>query len=374
MTIVPSPYLAGTPSLARLAAAAPPAPLDPVWQQAIERQPPPGRDAVRDAPSEPEPPFRYETSPDLLRHLPEPARALLRRLDEFSTEARDVTVALSRHIDAARDRSGRAALDVAAAIRNAGLPEAATLEQAREMVASDRWPPGFSEPMKAHVRHIVAEGERLREAEQEIARLVERRRDHTAATAPITTLRGRVTHALGRARPPFKEVELPEVSAKLAERTLAEARETITKATAALALLESGTLHPDDVASAAAAAVARHAATAHRFIRRRNETVVIEEPTPGREATDQAPTRPLALLCGIAPEATARWLATAIPSDPAAPRLADRPRLLAETRQRLREAELLERAAIAALGDPLDRLAARPEADPLLILGVEAQR
>ncbi len=374
MTVVPSPYLAGTPSLARLHTAAPGAPLDPVWQQAIERQPPPGRDGARDSPAAPEPAFAYRTDPRILDLLPPEARALMRRLDEFSTEARDATIAVSQHIDSARDRAGRISLDVAAAIRAAALPEAATLEAARAMAASDKWPAHLSEPQRAHVLRIVEEGERLREAEAEVAGLVARRRQHADTTSPVTTLRTRVARALGRARPPFTPVALPAIEPKLAERTLGEARGAIAKAAAELTRLEAGALHPDDVTAVAEAAVRRHAAAPHRFVRRRNDTIMIEEPVPGLAAEDQAPTRPLALLCGVMPDAVAAWLAAAIGSDPDAPRLADRPRLLGAARARLREAGLLERAAIAALGDPLDRLAERSDSDPLLVLMVEAGR
>jgi hypothetical protein len=163
------------------------------------------------------------------------------------------------------------------------------------------------------------------------------------------------------------------VDAKKAEKALTEARAAIAALAAEIERLTGPAVHPDDVLTVAAAAVRQHAVSAHRFLRRGTAgTVTLDEPTPGHEAGDRAPVRPLALLCGIAPEATAAWIAEAMPTDATLPRLADRGQALASARQRLREAELLERAAIAALGDPLDRLAERAEADPLLILMVEA--
>ena len=374
MTVIHSPNLANTPSLARLAAAAPAAPLDPVWQGAISRQPPPGRDRVAEAPAEPAPPFAYRTDPRVMDMLPIEGRAVLRRLDDAATEARDRSVALARHLDAARDRVGIASIDVTAAIRAAGLAEVATLGAAREIVASGRWPAAFTEPMRELVRRIVREGERLAEAEAEVDRLAERRREHAAATAPIVALRERVARALGRARPPFKVAPLPEVETKRAAALLATARETIAEAAAEIARLEGDAVHPADVQTIAAEAVARHAAAPHAFVSRSNGTVLIDEPAPGAEAGDRAPVRPLAVLCGVMPDAVAAWIAAAIPTAPDAPRLAARPAMLAEARRRLREAELAERAAIAAMGDPLDRLAERAEADPLLVVLVEAGR
>jgi hypothetical protein len=388
MTLIKSPYMESLPSLARLARALaePPLPapqasasadLDPTWQRAIAAAEPvgPGRDRVTDGPAEPTVPFSYRTSDDLLRHLPEPARDLLRRLDDHATEARDRSVALTAHVHAAEDRAGRVSLDVAAAIRAAGLPEVQSLDDAQRMAASGRFPSHYTEPMVAHVRRIVGEGDRLAEAQGEVARLRERQRQHAAATVPITALRNRIVTALGRSRPPFKPVELPDVPRGKAERTLAEARALAAEAAAEIERLSGPAVHPDDVLAVAAEAVRQHAATAHRFLRRGTAgTVTLDEPTPGHEAGDRAPVRPLALLCGIAPEATAAWIAEAMPTDATLPRLADRGQALASARQRLREAELIERAALRALGDDLTRLAERPEADPLLVLMVEAGR
>jgi len=385
--VIPSDFMSH-PRLADLARrmqaeAPPPAPqaaaasadLDPIWSRAIDRAgDPTPRDRIADAP-EREPAFSYRTPEGLTHHLPPAARALLRRLDDAATESRDRSVALTAHVHAAEDRAGRASIDVAAAIRAAGLPEVPDLEAARALAERDRWPERFTEPMISHVRRIVAEGDRLAEAKGEVARLRDRQREHAARTAPITALRDRIVRALGRSRPPFKPVELPTIDLKKAERTLAEARAAIAEAAAEIESLSGPAVHPDDVAEVAAAAVRAHAVSAHRFMRRGTAgSVTLDEPTPGHEAGDRAPVRPLALLCGVMPEAVARWIAEAMPTDPDLPRLADRPRLLAEARARLRQAELGERAAIAALGDPLDRLAERPEADPLLVLMVEAAR
>ena len=106
--MIPSPYLAG-PRLADAwlsptAAAAPasPEPLHPAWQKVVEKAKPQG-DRVSDG-RDREPPFEYRTDPVLLERLPPRAAALLRKLNAVATDARDRTVALSRHVDAARDR------------------------------------------------------------------------------------------------------------------------------------------------------------------------------------------------------------------------------------------------------------------------------
>jgi hypothetical protein len=189
--------------LARRMTAEPPAPapqpaaasadVDPIWSRVLDRAgDPTPRDTVRDGPAEPTVPFAYRTSDDLLRHLPSEARALLQRLDDHATDARDRSVAMTGHVHAAEDRAGRVAIDVAAAIRAAGLPEVQSLDDARAMVERDRWPERFTEQMINHVRRIVAEGDRLSEAQGEVARLRERQREHAARTAPIVALRDRI--------------------------------------------------------------------------------------------------------------------------------------------------------------------------------------
>ena len=87
---------------------------------------------------------------------------------------------------------------------------------------------------------------------------------------------------------------------------------------------------------------------------------------------DEAPIAPLALLCAVAPDAITTWPASALPTDGDAPRTADRPRLIAEARARPREAEIRERACLAALGD--DPVSFRSDADPLITLAVEGGR
>jgi len=386
--IIPSPYLDKLPKLSefykKMPAEPPPPPpqagaapnLDPIWQQSIDGMGDPrSRDRVSNGQAEPSTPFSYRTSDNLLRHLPEPARALLQRLDDAATEARDRTVALMRHIYAAEERVSCAALDVAATIKAAGLREITTLQDAREMIANDSWPEGYGGPQREHVRVIVAAGDRLAAAQAEVQRLRERQRAHNDATAPIAALHDRVLRAVGRSRPPFKPVELPAVDAKKAEKVLTEARREITTLAAEIERVEGPAVHPDDLMEVATAAVRQHAVTAHSFLQRgKAGALTLREPIPGLEVGDQAPVRPLALLCGIVPEATARWIADALPADPALPRLADRAQALVAVRERLRQAELLERAAVAALGDPLHRLAERSDSDPLLVLMVEAAR
>jgi len=378
MNPIPSPMMTG-PRLADAwrvppAPAASAAPLDPMWQRAIERaEPPGGRDVVRDAPGR-EPPFAYRTDPAILGRLPPRAAALLRRLDTLATEARDRTLALSGHLDTARDRAGRVSLDVHAAIRAAGLPEAQTADQARTMAALGRWPAHYTEPMRSHVARIVAEAQRHAEAEAEVRDLSERIREHSAAAAPVIALRSRLVEAAARLRPPVRPLDLPEVPAARAAKALAEARRDIEAARAEVDRLERAGLHPDDAPTLAAEAVRQHAerASPHRFIKVERGAVTIREPHPTMRADDEAPIAPLALLCAVAPDLVAAWLAAALPVDPDAPRLADRPRLIAEARARLREAEITERACLAALGD--DPAAFRPDADRLIALGVEAGR
>jgi hypothetical protein len=350
------------------------APLDPTWQRAFERAEPPGaRDVVRDA-AEREPAFSYRTASEVLNRLPEPAAALLRRLDDAATEARDRTISLSRHLDDARDRAGRVSLDVRAAIRAAGLPEVQTADQARTMAALGKWPAGYGERERSHVARIVAEGQRLAEAEAEVARLREQLRDHNERAAPITALRHRLAEAAGRMRPPIRALALPEVSAAKAERTLAEARREIETVRSEIERIEAAPLHPDDAPQAAREAVQALAArtSPHRFVKTAQGTITLREPHPAHHADDDPPVSPLALVASIAPEAVTTWVLSATPTDPDAPRLADRPRLLAEARQRLRDAELAERAAIRALGEPLDMF--RPDADPAVTLMVEGGR
>jgi len=386
MTVIKSPYMQDLPSLARLARtladpALPPAPapqaaaasadLDPVWRTAIDRAgDPTPRDRVGDVP-EREPAFSFRTSDDLLRHLPPAAVALMRRLDDAATEARDRSVALTAHIHAAEDRAGRVSIDVAAAIRSAGLPEVPDLEAARAMAERDRWPERFTEPQREHVRRIVAEGDRLAEAQAEVARLRERQRQHAEATAPITALRDRIVRALGRSRPPFKPVALPAVDAKKAEAALRGARETIAEAAAEIERISTARPNEHEAFALALAAVERYGAESGlgAAVKWNGTEFTIREATE-----DHRPLRPLALLAAVAPDLVAATIARTIGAHPDAPLMKDRPRLLAEARARLRQAELLERAAIAAMGDPLDRLAERPEADPLLVLMVEAGR
>jgi hypothetical protein len=359
-----------------VAAASAAEPLDPVWQRAIERaEPPSTRDRVADAP-EREPPFSYRTSEDLTRHLPEPARALLRRLDDFATESRDRSVAMTAHVHAAEDRAGRASLDVQAAIRSDGLPEVPDLDAARAMVARDRWPEHYTEPMISHVRRIVAEGDRLAAAQAEVARLRDRQRAHASATAPIVALRERIVRALGRSRPPFRLVTLPAVYAKKAERVLAEAREAVAELTAEIERIENARPNEHEAFMLALAAVEYYAADSglSAAVKWNGTEFTIREVTPGLSTEDHRPLRPLALLAAIFPRDVAAAIARTIGADPDAPNMKDRPRLLAEARARRRQAELLERAALAAMGDPLDRLAKRSDVDLLLVLMAEASR
>lgn len=382
---IPSEFMTG-PRLADLARRppappAPPAPaaaaasdLDPVFARAIEVVGDPApRDRVTDA-AEPESAFAFRVAETLLAKLPEPARALLRRLDRAATEARDMTVALGRHIDAAGDRIGRVNIDVRAAIQYARLNEVQNLEAARAIVASDRWPVGFTEPMKATVRRIVAEGERLAEAQAEHAELIRRRQEHATRTAPLLALRRRLADAAAKLRPPIRPLELPSIDAKRAERTIADARQTIAAARADIEAIETAPPAKDEVLALATAAVRRYGAQAGlgSVVRWNGVAFTIAEPMPGLDTEDRRPLRPLALLCAIAPELVAGTVANMVRSAPDAPLVAHRPSLLAEARQRLRAAEIAERAAIAALGDPLD--AFRADADPLVTLAVEGGR
>jgi hypothetical protein len=378
--MIPSPYMSG-PRLATAwhRAGAPPrpaaaadAPLDPTWQRAIARAEPGNRDRVGD--SAEAPPFSFRTDEALLRRLPPAAAELLRRLDDAATESRDRTVALSRHLDDARDRAGRVALDVGAAIRSAGLPEVQTLDAARTMAALGKWPAHYTEPMKSHVARIVAEGQRLAEAEAEVRRLQEKLHAHNATAAPITALRHRLAEAASRLRPPVRAIELPPVDPKRAEKGLAEARDAIAATAAAIARIEGARPHPDDAETLAAEAVARYGAESglRAAVKWDGRAISIMEVPAGLSTEDRRPLRPLALLCAVMPDLVAAAIARAIGSDPDAPRLADRPAMLAELRQRLREAELVERGALRALGDDLTLF--RPDADPAVTLMVEVAR
>jgi hypothetical protein len=350
--------------------------LDPVWRTAIERAgDPTPRDRVADAP-EREPAFSYRTPEGLTQHLQPAAVALIRRLDDAATEARDRTVALTAHVHAAEDRAGRVSLDVAAAIRSAGLPEVPDLAAARALVERDRWPERFTEPQREHVRRIVAEGDRLAEAQGEVARLRDRQRQHAAETAPITALRNRIVTALSRSRPPFKPVALPDVPRGKAEKALAEARAAIATEQAEVERISTARPNEHEAFALALAAVERYGAESGlgAVVKWNGTEFTIREVTPGLSTEDHRPLRPLALFAAILPRETAAAIARTIGTDPEAPNMKDRPRVLAEARARLRQAELLERAALHALGDPLDRLAERADSDPLLALGVEAGR
>ena len=244
------------------------------------------------------------------------------------------------------------------------------------MAKRDRWPEHYSDPQRQHVRRIVAEGDRLAEAQGEVARLRDRQRQHAAEAAPVTALRNRIVTALGRSRPPFKPVELPAVDAKKAEAALRGARETIAEAAAEIERISTARPNEHEAFALALAAVERYGAESGfgAAVKWNGTEFTIREATPGLSTEDHRPLRPLALLAAVVPQELAAAIARTIGADPDAPLLRDRPRLLAEARARLRQAELLERAALHALGDPLDRLAERPEADPLLILMVEAGR
>jgi hypothetical protein len=381
--IIPSPYLDGLPRLSDLArhaqraappppaaTAAPAEPIHPALQRGIEAlgdgRP---RDTVRDAPDQP-PAFSYRTPPEVLDRLPEPARALLRRLDRECTEARDVTISLGRHIDAASDRIGSISIDLQALLRAAKRADLQTVEDARRIAKS----PGATGPERAWAERIIAEADRLAEARAEHADLVRRRREHAERSAPLTALRQRLTEAAARLRPPVRELALPSVDAKKAEKVLGDSRREIGDLRAEIERLETAPLHPADAPDAVAAAVAHLAerTSPHRFLKVVNGAVTLHEPHPVHHAEDEAPIAPLALLASAAPDIVTRWLLGAVPTDAKAPRAGDRPRLLAEARARLREAELAERGAIAAMGDDLALF--RPDADPLIVLAVEAGR
>jgi hypothetical protein len=377
---IPSPYMSG-PRLADAwhRAGAPPRPtaadVHPALAEAAARaEPAQGRDAVRDAPDQP-PPFAYRTDDAVLARLPPAAAALMRRFDDAATEARDKTVSLSRHVDDARDRAGRISVDVSGAIRAAGLPEVQTLDAARTMAALGKWPAGYGERERAHVARIVAEGQRLAEAEAEVQRLREKLHAHNATAAPLTALRQRLAEAAARLRPPIRAIDLPEIEPKRAEKMLAEARREIETSRAEIARVETALPTPDDAEALAAEAVARYGAETgglRAAVRWNGRAISINEPTPGLSTEDHRPLRPLALLCAVAPDLVAEAIARTIGADPDAPPVAARPAMLAEARARLREAEMTERAAIAALGDPLD--AFRPDADPFVTLMVEGSR
>lgn len=374
---IPSEWMAG-PRLSR-AAAPPPAPaaaadLHPVWQQAISRAEPPGqRDRVHDAPDQP-PAFSYRTPPEVLARLPERTAALLRRLDRECTDARDRGVALGRHVDDASDRVGAALLDLRAAIQSAALPEVPDAATARTMVATQKWPAGFTEPMRARVVAIVAAAQRVDDARREHAELVDRRRQDAERTAPLIALRQRVAEAAARLRPPVRAIALHDIEPRRARTVLEQARSDITDLREQIASIEAAPLHPDDAEAEARRAVAQHAerGSAHRFVKLSNGRITVYEPHPTHHVEDHPPIPPLALLAAVMPEAMANWMLAAIPTAPDAPRLSERPAMLAEARQRMRTAELAERAALRAMGDPLDMF--RPDADPLITLAVEAGR
>jgi hypothetical protein len=352
------------------AAAAPAEPLHPVWQKALANAEPPGaRDVVRDSVGSEEP-FIYRTSDDILRRLPERARELLRRFDAAATEARDRTIALGGHVNAASDRAGRISLDVQAVLRAAKRADLQTVEDARRVAKS----PGATGPEKAWAERIIAEADRLAEAQAEHADLVRRRREHAERTAPLTALRARLTEAAARLRPPVRALDLPNVPAAKAERMLADSRREIGDLRAEIERIEAALPSAHEALILAAEAVQRYGAEAGlgAAVKWTSAGISIAEPVPGLDLEDRRPLRPLALFCAIAPDITARAIAKALGSDPDAPLMADRPRLLAEARQRLREAELRERAAIAAMGDDLTLF--RPDADAAITLMVEGAR
>lgn len=375
--MIPSPTMTG-PRLADAwrmpaAAAAAAEPLHPAFARAIERTAPPG-DRVGDA-ADREPPFSYRTDPALLDRLPERARTLLRRLDNAATEGRDRTIALSGHLDAARDRAGRISIDVQAAIRAAALPEVASLDQARTMAALGRWPAHYTDPMRAHVARIVAEGQRLDQAEAEARDLADRLREHNQRAAPIFALRSRLVEAAARVRAPVRELALPDVPASRAPKALAEARAAITEARAARAAIETAPVNWHEARALAGEAVARYAAEAGGLaaaVKWTGREIVITEAVPGLASEDRRPLRPLALLCAVIPDAVAAAIVDTLETSNDAPLAADRLRLIAGARARLRDAEVMERAALAALGD--DPASFRPDCDPLIALAVEVGR
>ena len=336
-----------------------------IWQKLAEKAKPPG-DRVTDA-REPEPPFEYRTDPALLDRLPPRAAALLRKLNAVATDARDKTVALTRHLDAARDRVALAQIDLQAAFRAANRANLASVEDARRALASA----STTETTRSYAASIVAAAKRVDDANAEVRDLSDRLREHNAATAPIIALRQRLIEAAARLRPPVKELDLPEVPSSRAPKILAEARRDIDAARAELARLEAAGVHPDDAPELVAEAVRQHAekASPHRFVIVDKGSVTLREPHPALRTEDEVPVAPLALLCAVVPDTVTTWLASALPTDADAPRAADRLRLLAEARARLREAEIRERACLAALGD--DPAAFRSDADPLITLAVE---
>jgi len=360
---------AGTPPRPTAAADA-----HPVWARVAERAEPPGaRDTVRDAPDQPTA-FSYRTPEEVLRRLPEPAAALLRRLDEAATEARDRTVAITSHINAALDRLAVRRTDLAATLRAARQHRLETVEDARRVLATPPTSRDWGPAERSHAEAIVRAADRAAEVEAEITRLREKLREHNARAAPILALRTRLAEAAARLRPPVRELTLPEVPSAKAEAVLRQARREIEAARAEIERVETAAPHPDDAPQAAAEAVARLAERTgpHRFVKANAGAITLREPHPAHHAEDDPPVSPLALMASIVPEAVTAWVLSATPTDPAAPRVADRPRLLAELRQRLREAEIVERAALRAMGDPLD--AFRPDADPAIALCVETAR
>ncbi|WP_019013172.1 hypothetical protein [Elioraea tepidiphila] len=379
MTVIPSPYMAG-PRLADArprAAAAPAAsaePLHPVWEKAIAAaEPPAARDRVADAPDQP-PAFSFRTPDDLLRRLPAPAAALLRRLDDAATEARDRTVALGRHIDAAHDRLAVRRADLHGAIRAARQHRLETVDDARRVLATPPTSREWGEAERRHAEVIVAAADRAAEVEAEIARLRARLAEHNLAAAPIAALRQRLAEAAGRLRPPIRALDLPAIDAKKPDRALADARAAIATIRAGIEAIETALPPPADAEALAAEAVRRYGAEAGLSAAAKwtGRDIVIAEAVPGLASDDRRPLRPLALLCAVMPDLVADVIVRAIGTDADAPPVADRPRLIADLRQRLREAELRERAAIAALGDPLEVF--RPDADPAITLMVEAGR
>ncbi|MCS6921299.1 MAG: hypothetical protein NZM07_05175 [Elioraea sp.] len=334
---------------------------------------PSNRDTVRDAPDTPAP-FAYRTPDEVLRRLPEPAATLLRRLDDAATSARDTTVAITQHINAAYDRLAVRRTDLAATLRAARRHDLETEADARRVLASSPESRNWGPAERAHAEAIVRAAERCAEVEGEIARLRERLHAHNAVGAPLTALRNRLADAAARLRPPMRELVLPEIDARKAERVLREARAEMEDARAEIAAIEAAMPTPADAERLAREAVALHARNSglRSAVRWDGRVIAITEPFVSAPLEDRAPLRPLALLCAIAPDQVARAIADAIGSDPAAPPVADRPRLIAEARSRLRAAELRERAALRAMGDPLEMF--RPDTEAHVSLMLEGER
>ena len=283
--------------------------------------------AVSDSMHEPSN-YAYRTERALLDRLPPDAAAIRRRLDRAATEATAASLARQELTAAAAERHRAARAHVAWLLDQMCIPELRSIEDlGRADAILQHYPETQRDQVAAKIARVKDEARAIAEAEDD---LTAARAAADPAGPRVIALRHHVAEALARSGPPFKLIELPTIDAKRAERVLAEAHEAITELA-------------DEVARIETAGPNEHEAFALAF-------------------------------AAVVPQELAAALVRTIGTDEGAPLMKDRPRLLAEARARLRQAELLERAALAAMGDPRDRLSERSDSDPLLTILAEAGR